>query len=175
MKPTAVLLMVGLLLASGGRAADPQTQPASRPATAPAAEPAGPVRFAAVQVFVDSGDKPLGAYQFELTATTGHVTLVGLEGGEHAAFKSAPYYDTRALLESKVIVAAFSTAADLPKGKTRVATLMVQVQGKADPAYAATLKAAASAGGESIPAQIIVTPAEAMSPLTAAEIWKESP
>jgi hypothetical protein len=109
------------------------------------------VRFEAVDVFVDSGDKPLAAYQFELKAKSGEVLLAGLEGGEHAAFKAAPYYDTTALLQNKVIVAAFSTAPDLPHGRTRVARLMVQVSGPVEPAYDATLSVAGSTDGKPIP------------------------
>ena len=162
MKTVALLLLLALLLVSGGRAADPQSRPDPAPATAPTApsdEPQGPVRFGAVHVYVDSGDKPLAAYQVEVTAKTGNVTLVGLEGGDHAAFKPAPYYDPRALLHNKVIVAAFSTASDLPRGRTRVATLMVQVVGNVEPTYAATLHTAASGDGKEISAHASVTPA----------------
>jgi hypothetical protein len=111
-----------------------------------------------VEVYVDAGQASLAAYQFEVTARTGNVALVGLEGGDHPAFKSAPYYDTRALLRNKVIVAAFSTAADLPRGRTRVATLMVQITGEAEPAYDAKLVTAASADGKPIAATVTLTP-----------------
>jgi len=106
------------------------------------------VRFEAVDVFVDSGDKLLAAYQFELKAKSGEVLLAGLEGGEHAAFKAAPYYDPAALLRNKVIVAAFSTAPQLPHGRTRVARLMVQVTGPDEPAYDAKLSVAGSTDGK---------------------------
>src|SRR4051812_49287196 len=78
--------------------------------------------FGALDIFIDSKDAPLAAYQFEFWAD-GDVKLVGLEGGEHVAFKEPPHYDPRALTlpEPRVIVAAFNTGNDLPKGKTRVA------------------------------------------------------
>ena len=38
------------------------------------------VRFAPVHIYLDSGDKPLAAYQFELKATTGTIKIVGIEG-----------------------------------------------------------------------------------------------
>lgn len=165
MKILATLLLFALLVAAGfasrSRAVDGDgnAAPTTAPATAPAADAGGPGRFAAVNVFVDPGDKPLAAYQFELTARTGSPKLVGLEGGDHAAFKQPPYYDPRALLTDKVIVAAFSTAADLPRNKTRVATLMVRVPGSADPTYDARLTAAATADGARIDARLTVAPA----------------
>ena len=110
MKPALLKLVCGMalsavLLATPGRAADP----------APAARV---VRFAYVDVYLDAGAKPLAAYQVELTPTAGDVVLTGLEGGEHAAFRDAPYYDPAALHAAKgrVIVAAFNTGADLPRG-----------------------------------------------------------
>jgi hypothetical protein len=162
MRFLAPILLVALFvvsgLVSGGRAAEGDGQAASAPSTAPA-EAGGPSRFSAVHVYVDSGDKPLAAYQFELTAKSGSAKLVGLEGGDHAAFRQPPYYDPRALLNDKVIVAAFSTAADLPKNKTRVATLMVRVAGQGEPTYDARLTAAATADGGRIDARLTVAPA----------------
>ena len=63
-----------------------------------------------------------------------------------------------------MIVAAFSTAADLPRGRTRVATLMVQITGDAEPAYDAKLVTAASADGKPVPATVTVTPVNTPPP-----------
>lgn len=99
-------------------------------------EPAGPpagVRFITVDVFIDSGDTPLAAYQIDLKATSdsGRVLLAGIEGGEHAAFATPAFYDARALHADEdfdhVVLAAFSTGDELPSGRTRVATLHYQV------------------------------------------------
>ena len=49
----------------------------------------------------------------------------------------------------RIIIAAFSTASDLPHGKTRVATLHMRETGAA-PEYAITLIVAASSGGTRI-------------------------
>ena len=89
--------------------------------------------FRVLDVYVDSGASPLAAYQFEFNATQkniGELTLVGIEGGDSAAFKEPPHYDPRALATPaapRVIVAAFNTGKDLPTGKTRVARLMVRL------------------------------------------------
>ena len=110
------------------------------------------VRFEAVDVAVDSGRTPLAAYQFEFTAPADRVTLVGVEGGESAAFAAAPYYDPAALMHDRVIVAAFSTGRDLPTGRTRVARLHLMITGEGEPDYGLKLQAAAGPDGHEIPA-----------------------
>jgi len=122
--------------------------------------PAGGVRFEALDVFVDSGAKPLAAWQFELAAERGDVKIVGLEGGEHAAYREPPYYDPAALQNHRIIVAAFNTGRDLPAGRTRVARIHVQVTGP-EPEYAIRLAAAASPDGERIPATVTLAKGEA--------------
>lgn len=155
--PTALLVLCALLIGGG-------TAPAVLAPAPTGTDAAGSVRFGVVHVYVDSGNVPLGAYQFEITAKNGHVDLVGLEGGDHPAFHKAPYYDTHALLQDRIIVAAFSTADDLPKGKTRVATLQVRVTGDVDPAYTGTLQVAASSQGKPIDAKLIVSPVIVAAP-----------
>jgi hypothetical protein len=156
MKPALYLLLAGIALVLPGNADEAMEKPATAPTSAPTPVSAE-VRFAAVNVFVDSLESPLGAYQFELTATDGDVKLAGLEGGDHAAFRAAPFYDPGALLQNKVIVAAYSTASSLPRGKTRVATLHVQITGSTAPRYRATITAAASGDGKPIAAQISIS------------------
>jgi hypothetical protein len=110
------------------------------------------VRFAWVDIYVDSGDVPLAAYQFELAAETGSFQIVGVEGGEHPAFAAPPYYDPAALAHDHVIIAAFSTDDDLPAGRTRVARIHVQIAGGETPDYVVKLIVAATADGTEIPA-----------------------
>ena len=121
---------------------------------------AGAPRFATVDVLVDSKDKPLAAYQFEFAAEAGNVEIVGVEGGEHPAFQGAPYYDPEALSKGRIIVAAFSTARDLPKGRTRVATLHLRIAGAAAPRYVVKLIVAADAEGREISCTIQATEGE---------------
>lgn len=118
-------------------------------------EPAqGRVRFAPVHVYLDSGDKPLAAYQFELRARTGQIKIVGVEGGEHPAFREAPYYDPAALMNDRIIIAAFNTGTDLPHGRTRIATIHLQILGDAEPKYELKLDTVADDNGERIPAEL---------------------
>ena len=112
------------------------------------------VRFAPVHIYIDSGDKPLAAYQFELKATSGQIKIVGVEGGEHPAFREAPYYDPAALMNDRIIIAAFNAGRDLPARRTRIATLHLQILGDAEPEYQLTLVTAADADGTELPVKI---------------------
>lgn len=119
--------------------------------------PPVPVRFASVDVLVDPHGAALAAYQVEFLADSKLVTLVGIEGGEHAAFKNPPYYDTKAMGGGRVILAALNTGKDLPAGKTRVARLHVQIRGQGRPEMAAKLVVAASSNDKTIPADVSVS------------------
>ena len=112
------------------------------------------VRFAPLHIYLDSGHSSLAAYQFELKAVAGQIKIVGVEGGKHEAFKEAPYYDPAALANDRIIIAAFSTGSNLPKGRTRIATIHLQIIGDAEPEYELKLVVAGDADGKEIPAEI---------------------
>ena len=124
--------------------------PAGRTSKAPEQR----VRFALVHIYLDSGATPLAAYQFELKAKTGQIKIVGVEGGAHPAFHAAPYYDPAALMHDRIIIAAFSTGADLPTGRTRIAAIHLQILGDAEPEYELKLAVAADMNGNKVPAEI---------------------
>lgn len=127
-----------------------------------AADKSAAVWFTWVDVYVDSGDEPLGAYQFELNGEGGQFEIVGVEGGEHAAFAEPPFYDSAALYAQtvaryaedmpRIIIAAYSLDKDLPVGLTRVARVHVMVTGDA-PTFGVNLVVAGSADGEPISAE----------------------
>ena len=112
------------------------------------------IRFAPLHIYLDSGNKSLAAYQFELKAAAGQVKIVGVEGGQHKAFEEAPYYDPAALTNDRIIIAAFNTGSELPKGLTRIATIHLQIIGDAEPDYEFKLTVAADADANEIPAKI---------------------
>ena len=112
------------------------------------------VRFAPLHIYLDSGNRNLAAYQFELKAAAGQIKIVGVEGGKHEAFKEAPYYDPAALAKDRIIIAAFSTGSNLPKDRTRIATIHLQIIGDAEPEYELKLVVAGDADGKEIPAEI---------------------
>ena len=113
---------------------------------------AAPVSFRAVDVLVDSGAEALAAYQLDFLATTGSVKIISIEGGQHAAFKEPPYYDSKAIQQEHAVLAAFNTspAAQLPSGKTRVATIHVQVTGGIQPQFATRIITAATVDGRPV-------------------------
>jgi hypothetical protein len=113
------------------------------------------VRFETVDVFVDTTDKALAAYQLEFYATSGNAKIAGIEGGAHPAFAIPPYYDPKAMQQNRVILAAFTTedATALPTGRSRVATIHLQTMGTERPEFQIRLQAAANAVGETITAE----------------------
>jgi len=136
---TSVCVMVPVL-AQQSEQDDPTVQPQ--------------VHFAPLHIYLDSGNRPLAAFQFELEATAGQIEIVGVEGGQHKAFKEAPYYDPAALANDRIIIAAFNTGQDLPRGQTRIATVHLQIVGDAEPEYELRLTVAADADGKEIPAEL---------------------
>jgi hypothetical protein len=119
----------------------------------------GRSRFGAVDVYVDSGSTPLAAYQLEFAATNGVAKIVGIEGGEPAAFRQPPFYDPKAIQNERVIIASFSTAAaaGLPTGKTRVATIHYQTIETQPPRFELKLQTAGDAQANKISAQASFT------------------
>jgi hypothetical protein len=115
----------------------------------------GRSRFCAVDIYVDSGSTPLAAYQLAFAATNGVAKIVGIEGGEHAAFREPPFYDPKAIQHERVIIASFSTAAatELPAGKTRIATIHYQTTDTQPPRFEVKLQAAGDPQGSKISAQ----------------------
>lgn len=119
---------------------------------------ASDVRFEAIEIYVDSGATPLAAWQVELTEANGLMKIAGVENGADNAFADAPHYDRSAVEAGdadRVIVAAYSLLpeGELPRGKTRVTTVHVQIAGSGAPHYNLRLVAAGDAAGHPIAAR----------------------
>ncbi len=112
------------------------------------------VHFAPLHIYLDSGEELLAAFQFELKAAAGQIKIVGVEGGGHPAFTEPAYYDPAALANDRIIIADFNTGSNLPTGKTRIATIHLQIIGEQEPEYELELTVAADADGNEIPAEI---------------------
>lgn len=151
-------IAIALLLAPGfGLIARAQTAPTTGQQRSTAAN----ARFATVDVVVDSGRIAMAAYQFELTFAGGGALIVGVEGGEHAAFAGAPYYDPAALHgEGRIIIAAFSTSEALSAGRTRVARVHMQMLSEQMPEPSVQLIVAGAADGSPIEATATAAYAE---------------
>ena len=112
------------------------------------------VTFFPLNIYIDSSANDLAAYQFELYTGSSQVKIVGVEGGDSAAFKEPPYYDPAALANNRIIIAAFNNGDNLPKGKTKVATIHLQAPTDYESAFELSLTLAATKGGQKIQAQI---------------------
>ncbi len=112
------------------------------------------VRFAPLHIRIDPMGPAMAAYQFELKAICGQVRIVGVEGGEHPAFESAPYYDPEALTQDRIIIAAFNTGNNLPSTASRVATIHLQILGQVEPEYEIKLTVASDLDSNEIAASI---------------------
>lgn len=117
-----------------------------------------PVRFVPVDVWIDTKDAPLAAYQIEIAARSGNVQIVGIEGGSHRKYSEPPYYDPMAMQHDRVIIADFSTApgSDLPSGRTRLVTIHLQITGEDQPIFDTKLHVAADVDGHAINADMEV-------------------
>ncbi len=112
------------------------------------------VTFRPVDVYVDSGETPLAAYQVEIRYDKSHIKIVGLEGGETRVFNEAPYYDRAGLEKGRIVIAAFVPEdvdlEEAPAGRTRVARLHLQVEGPGgeEAVYGMTIRLAVAADAE---------------------------
>ena len=119
--------------------------------------------FTALEIWFDTGDQPLAAYQIEMEATAGDVRIVGIEGAAPGSvFAEPPYYDPAAMQRERIIIADFSTAAPgtLPAGRFRIATIHLQVVADVEPAFETKLTVAADADGAPIEAQLTTRPGQ---------------
>lgn len=122
--------------------------------------------FATIDITVDPQGQPLAAYQFKLTSADTTFTVVGVEGGEHAAYDHGrpPYFDPVAKQgeTDHLILAEYALpqleADALPTEAIRVATVHVLFAGPPrendDPTIRLTLIAAGNAEGQRIDAQL---------------------
>jgi len=157
-RPSHGRVIVVALVAMFATLSPAQDQPV--PTTSSPATSNFDVHFQSVDVTLDPKGQPLAAYQIEFVADAARVKLVGVEGGDHAAFREPPYYDPAALSQHRVILAAFSTSADLPRSATRVARLHVQISGDGQPEWSAKLIVASSDKSGSIPGEVSLSDSE---------------
>ena len=115
-------------------------------------------RFVAVNIYVDSAG-PLAAWQFELSNRNGPMKVVGVEKGDSAAYVRTPYYDREAVRlgdADRIVVADYSLAeaADLPSGRTRIATVHLMIGDESAENLTLDLIAAATHSGQTAVASI---------------------
>jgi len=113
-------------------------------------------RFQAIELFVDSGDTPLAAWQIELTVAD--ASIVGVEGGATAPWLDAPRYDPEALTGGRIILAAFTLTENAPAGRLRIARLHIEATDSASERVVIAAVVAAGPGGERIPLEVECLP-----------------
>jgi hypothetical protein len=116
------------------------------------------MRFATVDIYLDSRE-PVAAWQFELGDNNSVMQVVGVENGASPAFPRAPYYDRDAVEQGRadrIIVADYSLEprAQLPRGRTRIATLHLLLAGAGEPDFKLTLVTANTHDGRVIDASL---------------------
>lgn len=99
-------------------------------------------RFIAIDIYAQTRDRALAAWQVELACDPAQAKVVGVEGGA----PKPPYYDPAALNGGRIILASFTTEPDPPSGRVWIARVHLEETGR--PEYAAKVMAAASPGGE---------------------------
>lgn len=110
---------------------------------------AAEMSFAAYDLFIDPAGEELGGYQLRVEAGRG-VKFAGVEGGDHAGYKTPPIYDSKAINKETIILAAIGSGRELPREKTRVATLHVQVSNEAIAQFKIKLLSSGSSGAKRI-------------------------
>jgi len=153
----AALTLVALAVAGTAPGPLDRTQRQDEPTTRPvsASSPVGAMRFSYVDIYIDSHERPLAAFEVELRATSGDAKFVGVAGGDARGFQDPPYYDRRRMelqKPARIIIGAFSLSPDLPTGKTRVARVSVASEANENPSYAVRVIAAGTTDGSQIPA-----------------------
>lgn len=106
-----------------------------------------PLRFVTYELFVDPNGAPLAAWQVRFEDPTGAAKLVGVEGGEDASFRDAPFYDPQALQGGAVVLAAFDPEGAGHSAETLVARVHFAITADQDPSFNVTTEVVASPDG----------------------------
>jgi hypothetical protein len=123
-------------------------------AGSPEEECKGKISFSTADVYVDSNNDELAAYQIDIKYDKEKIKIVGLEGGT-GGFNKPPFYDQAGLEGGHIILAAFvSDDKQAKKGSSSVARLHLQTTGCPPFELKTEPVAAAKPGGKSIPVKV---------------------
>lgn len=114
--------------------------------------PSAAAEFAVYDVFLEPHGEPMAAYQLKISDQNSAVKILSVEGGEHKSYQNPPFFDPKAIQQNVIKLAAFATdpADALPKRKTRVAALHVEINDDLKPRLVVAIEAAARPGGSRI-------------------------
>ena len=118
--------------------------------------------FAVFDIYLDTGAEPLAAYQLKISDERAAVKILSVEGGEHPSFAEPPKFDPKAIQRDVIKIAAFSLngRGQHPSGRTRIASLHVEIGPGLTPEWIATVQAAAGPGGAKISTQVTISKRE---------------
>ena len=119
----------------------------------PALSVAGDVLFYPVDIYIDSGKRPLAAWQIEVHYDDADISITGVEGGD-SPFTEPPYYDHPGMRSGRIILAAFTTDRKAPAGRLRVARLHLMEEADGDGRVSFSLILDAGPDGEPFEAGI---------------------
>jgi len=111
--------------------------------------------FGTIVLTIDAAGEELAGWQLRADFGKSDARIVGIEGGEHAAFASAPHYDPRALNGGEIILAALSSHEELPTGPTVVAVIHVEHDRSGLPPLEVSELIAVGSDGNETPATVI--------------------
>ena len=109
---------------------------------------AGDIAFYPVDIYIDTGEKPLAAWQLEVHYNDTDITITGVEGGDHP-FGEPAYYDHLGMTQGRIVLAAFTTDRNAPSGRLRVARLHFMEE--ADGEGGISIRLILTAGPEGVP------------------------
>jgi hypothetical protein len=108
--------------------------------------------FAVYDLYIDSGENALAAYQVKIQDKNAAIKVISVEGGTHPAFREPPFFDPKAIQKNVIKLAAFrlEPTEKLPQGKTHVASLHVALETGAQPNLVVVVEAAAGPSGRKL-------------------------
>jgi len=113
-------------------------------------------KFRFLDILIDSSDKPLTSYQFELKCDPDKCKIVGISNGDDKLFNKAPYYDSDAMNAGRIIIASLITDNNPPKGIINIARIHIQEEADEKFEYLVDLIAASTVKGKKITAKIFI-------------------
>ena len=111
--------------------------------------------FGTIVLTIDTAGQELAGWQLRADFGESDARIVGIEGGENAAFSDAPHYDPRALNGGEIVLAALSSHQELPTGPTIVAVIHVEHDRSGLPPLEVSELIAVGADGNETPATVI--------------------
>lgn len=140
-----------------GRNHDASAGGTSRPAPGAVEAELLPVNPPFVEVWLDTRDRPLGAYTLTLRYDPSIVRVQDVGTGDLSKFPDLPRANPDSYASGETRIAGFQTAGLSPTGKTRVATVFFASAGPGASPLSATLETLVDPDGGTIAGQVVLS------------------